>query len=310
MADLSPEQLPEPLPQHVADQLPDQLPVSSVWLTCQRPARYQRRGRYVEQTTHHPAKMLPDLAAHAVRVYTAPGDLVLDPMCGAGTTLVEAVRAGRDALGVEIEPAFTATAQANLELAAGHGATGRGRVRTGDARTLPRLLPASLRGQVSLVLTSPPYGRRTHGIAKAVPGAGLRKLHHNYGSGEPRNLAYAGWGSLVEGWRQIVAGCAELLRPGGTFVFTCRPVRRTRDDLIDLPGALCAAAASVGLQPVERCVALLAAVRGGRIIHRSAMFALLAARRARLDGIPAALIAHEDVYVLRKPPAPAPAAGS
>jgi hypothetical protein len=84
------------------------------------------------------------------------------------------------------------------------------------------------------------------------------------------------------------------------FVFTCRPVRRTRDDLIDLPGELFAAATSVGLEPVERCVALLAAVRDGQIIHRASMFALMAVRRARADGIPVALVAHEDVYVLRK----------
>jgi tRNA G10 N-methylase Trm11 len=48
--------------------------------------------------------MLPDLAAHAIKAYTAPGDLVLDPMCGSGTTLVEAVRSGRDSFGVDIEP--------------------------------------------------------------------------------------------------------------------------------------------------------------------------------------------------------------
>jgi hypothetical protein len=32
-----------------------------------------------------------------------PGDLVLNPMCGIGTTLVEAVHAGRDPIGVEYE---------------------------------------------------------------------------------------------------------------------------------------------------------------------------------------------------------------
>src|SRR5438034_1173909 len=79
----------------------DELPVTSVWLTCQRPAREQRRGRYVAQTSRHPAKMLPDAAAHAIAAYTAPGELVGDPMSGSGTTLVEAVRSGRDAIGVD-----------------------------------------------------------------------------------------------------------------------------------------------------------------------------------------------------------------
>src|SRR5688572_6900814 len=109
------------------------LPISSVWLTCQQPARDQRRGRYVPQTSTHPGKMLPHLAAYAVAAYTAPGDLVLDPMCGSGTTLVEAVHLGRDAIGVDIEPRYTGLAAANLALAAGQGAPGTGRVITGDA---------------------------------------------------------------------------------------------------------------------------------------------------------------------------------
>jgi tRNA G10 N-methylase Trm11 len=281
--------------------MPEPMPVTSVWLTCQRPARDQRRGRYVEQTAGHPAKMLPDLAAHAIGAYTAAGDLVLDPMCGSGTTLVEAVRSGRDGIGLDIEPAFTALAEANLALAAAHGFTAWGQAITGNAGDLVSLLPASTHGTVSLVLTSPPYGRRTHGLLRTIPGAGVRKRSHLYGDRAAGNLAYLGWDRLLEGWTQIVAGCFEVLRPGGTFVFTCRPVRRARDDLIDLPGELFAAALSVGLRPVERCVAMLAAVRDGQIIHRASMFALMAVRRARADGIPVALVAHEDVYVLRKP---------
>jgi tRNA G10 N-methylase Trm11 len=279
----------------------DQIPVTSVWLTCQRPARDQRRGRYVPDTSKHPAKMLPDLAAHVIQAYTAPGELVCDPMCGAGTTLVEAVRSGRHGIGVDIEPTFTALARANLALAAQHGHTARGQVVTGDARNLAALLPASLHGTVSLVLTSPPYGRRTHGLVRTIPGQRVHKRHHLYGDRGAGNLAYLAWDQLLDGWRQILAGCVRMLRPGGTFVFTGRPVRRTRDDLIDLPGELFTAALSVGLDPVERCVALLAAVRDGRLIHRAAMFALMAARKARADGIPVALVAHEDVYVLRKP---------
>jgi modification methylase len=281
--------------------MPELMPVTSVWLTCQRPAREQRRGRYVDETSRHPAKMLPDLAAHAIRAYTAQGDLVCDPMCGSGTTLVEAIRSGRDGIGVEIEATFTTIAAANLILAAEHGCTGRGKVVTGDATDLVSLLPAKLHGTVSLVLTSPPYGPKTHGVVRSAPGAGVHKRHHRYGERGAGNLAYLGWDRLLDGWRQIVAGCMQMLHPGGTFVFTGRAVRRTRDDLIDLPGELFAAALSVGLEPVERCVAMLAAVRDGQIIHRAAVFALMAARRARAEGIPVALISHEDVYVLRKP---------
>jgi modification methylase len=278
-----------------------ELPVTSVWLTCQQPARDQRRGRYVPSTTRHPAKMLPALAAHAITTYTKPGDLVLDPMCGAGTTLVEAVRAGRHTIGVDIEPAFADLAQANLNLAERDGATGQGMVVCGDATELPRLLPRRLRGTVDLVLTSPPYGQRTHGLVRSAPGQGVHKRHHRYGDSTGGNLAYAGWHGLLDGFGQIMAGCANMLRPGGTLIITSRPVRQRPDDLIDLPGQLLDAATAAGLEPVERCAALLAAVRNDRIVHRASMFALLAVRRARAAGIPVALVAHEDVYVLRRP---------
>jgi len=279
--------------------MPD-LPVTSVWLTCQQPARDQRRGRYVPETSSHPAKMLPHLAAHAIGAYTAPGELVLDPMCGSGTTLVEAVCSGRDAIGVDIEPLFTALADANLRMAADRGASSWGKVVTGDATNLAPLVPTSSHGKAALVLTSPPYGRRTHGLVRTRPGEGVHKRDHLYGDRGRGNLAYLRWDRLLASFGQIMSGCYAMLRPCGTLVFTCRPVRRRRDDLIDLPGELLAVATSVGLQPVERCVAMLAAVRDGQIVHRASMFALMAVRRARADGIPVSVVAHEDVYVLRK----------
>lgn len=278
--------------------------MSSVWLTCQQPGRDQRRGRYVPATRTHPAKMLPALARHAITAYTEPGDLVLDPMCGAGTTLVEAVHAGRDAIGVDIEPRFTAIAAANLDLAATQGATGTGNVITGDATRLRNLLPTGTRGRVALVLTSPPYGRVTHGLVHTTPDGRVTKDHHRYGRTGRGNLAYAGWDRLLDGFTQIMLAAREALRPGGLVVVTARPVRRRRDDLIDLPSLVLDAATSAGLEPAERCVALLAAVRDDRLVHRASMFALLAARRARADGIPVSVLAHEDVIILRQPAKP------
>ncbi|MER5337984.1 DNA methyltransferase [Micromonospora sp. NPDC002717] len=277
----------------------ESLPVTSVWLTCQQPARDQRRGRYVAKTSSHPGKMLPHLAAHAISSYTAPGDLVFDPMCGSGTTLVEAMHLGRQGIGIDIEPRFTELAAANVALAASQGAAGVAQVLTGDAKGLLDLVPASAVGRVSLVLTSPPYGRGTHGLVRTTT-TGVRKRDHHYGNRESGNLAYTGWSRLFDGFAAILAASYQLLQPGGTVVITCRPVRRQRDDLIDLPGELLAVAQSIGLVPVQRCAAMLAAVRDGQIVHRANMFGLLAVRRARDQGIPVHLVAHEDVLVLRR----------
>ena len=49
-------------------------------------------------------KLIPAIPATAIELFTEKGDLVLDPFCGSGTTLVEAVVRGRDALGIDINP--------------------------------------------------------------------------------------------------------------------------------------------------------------------------------------------------------------
>jgi modification methylase len=274
----------------------------SVWATAQQDARTQRRGRYLPASTAHPAKMLPVIAATAIARYTEPGDLVADPMCGIGTTLVEAIHLGRDAIGVEYEPRWARIAAANITYARRHGATSEAEVIRGDARQLAALLPAGMARRVALVVTSPPYGRSVHGQVRAehrTGGGGVQKYDNRY-SDDPANLASHGIDDLLAGFTQILAGCKELLRPGGTVVVTARPWRQ-RGELTDLPGAVIAAGASAGLIPAERCVALLAGLRGQRLIPRPSFFQLDNIRKARARGEPWHLIVHEDVLVFRAP---------
>jgi DNA modification methylase len=50
------------------------------------------------------ARCPPPLARWAIDAFTDPGDVVLDVMCGSGTTLVEAALTGRHGRGVDIDP--------------------------------------------------------------------------------------------------------------------------------------------------------------------------------------------------------------
>jgi modification methylase len=79
-------------------------------------------------------------------------------------------------------------------------------------------------------------------------------------------------------------------------VVTARPWRQ-HGELTDFPGAVVEAGRAAGLVPVERCVALLAGVRGGQLIARPSFFQLDAVRKARARGRPWHLIVHEDVLV-------------
>jgi hypothetical protein len=110
----------------------------------------------------------------------------------------------------------------------------------------------------------------------------------------------SGPGLLLDGITRILAGSAVLLRPGGIAVITARPWRH-HGELTDFPGTVIEAGRAAGLIPVERCVALLAGIRGGQLIPRPSFFQLDNTRKARVRGEPWHLIVHEDVLIFRAP---------
>ncbi|MCV0403796.1 MAG: site-specific DNA-methyltransferase [Chloroflexi bacterium] len=131
------------------------------------------------------------LAESVIGHATRPGELVLDPFAGYGTTLAVAVRMGRRAIGIEL-------LEEHLEIA--RARTGdRATLIQGDARHLSRLVD----GPVDLVLTSPPYA--TGGDLAEDPLAG-------YAAGDGDYDRY------LEELASIFDQAASLLRPGGQLV--------------------------------------------------------------------------------------------
>jgi len=65
-----------------------------------------RNKARVQGLTHefyrYPARFSPVFVRAAIQAYSAPGDWVVDPFVGGGTTLVEAMALGRNALGIDI----------------------------------------------------------------------------------------------------------------------------------------------------------------------------------------------------------------
>lgn len=57
-------------------------------------------------TKIHPAPFPLELAYRLIRMFSFWGDTVLDPFCGTGTTLVASLRAGRNSVGIEIDPRY------------------------------------------------------------------------------------------------------------------------------------------------------------------------------------------------------------
>ena len=57
-------------------------------------------------TKNHPAPFPLELANRLVRMFSFQGDTILDPFCGSGTTMIAALRNGRNSIGIEIDPDY------------------------------------------------------------------------------------------------------------------------------------------------------------------------------------------------------------
>ena len=66
-------------------------------------------------TREHPAPFPLELATRLIRMFSFSGDTVLDPFCGSGTTMVAALKNGRNSLGVEIDREYCRMAARRLK---------------------------------------------------------------------------------------------------------------------------------------------------------------------------------------------------
>ncbi len=112
----------------------------------------------------HPAKFPETMAQEFVEFFTKSGETVLDPMAGTGSTLVAALRAGRNSYGIELNPRYAEIAREIIgqEKAALTATTDIGSLTTelitGDASLAAQYqLPI-----IDYVLTSPPYWDMLH----------------------------------------------------------------------------------------------------------------------------------------------------
>lgn len=63
----------------------------------------------------YPARFSPVFVRSVIEAYTQPGDWIIDPFAGGGTTLVEALALGRNALGIDISSLATFVSEAKTQ---------------------------------------------------------------------------------------------------------------------------------------------------------------------------------------------------
>ena len=57
-------------------------------------------------TRNHPAPFPLKLATRLIRMFSFYNDTVLDPFCGSGTTMIAALRNGRNSIGIDIDKEY------------------------------------------------------------------------------------------------------------------------------------------------------------------------------------------------------------
>lgn len=91
--------------------VPKKSPRNNIW-------RYNVSGFFGhkdKKAYEHPATFPEALATDHILTWSNKGDVVLDPMCGSGTTLVAAKKLGREFTGIDIDATYCKLARSRLK---------------------------------------------------------------------------------------------------------------------------------------------------------------------------------------------------
>lgn len=124
-----------------------ELETTTVW-------SFPERGKWATHQSNFRGNWAPQIPRNLILRYSKPKDLVLDQMCGCGTTLIETKLTGRNAIGFDINPKMVEITKGNLKFDVdGDVPKIEITVREGDARNLKDVEDNS----VDLIATHPPY---------------------------------------------------------------------------------------------------------------------------------------------------------
>jgi DNA modification methylase len=161
----------------------------------------------------HPATFPLALARRVISLFTHKGELVLDPFCGSGTTLLAARQLDRSAVGFDLSSAYVGVANERLsELAP--NASVQFALEADAAQLAQRIVPESL----ALVFTSPPYANLLNRKRRNKSRRGDLRRNEQYlqveqYSQDPRDLGTMPLDQYADRIEQIFRDLLPLLRP-------------------------------------------------------------------------------------------------
>ncbi|WKZ40149.1 MAG: DNA methyltransferase [Anaerolineales bacterium] len=176
----------------------------------------------------HPAKYPETMAQEFIEFFTKTGETVLDPMAGTGSTLIAALRAGRNSYGIELNPKYAEIAKQLIEeerAALGESVVNlKSEIVNGDAlHAVHYDLPP-----VDYVLTSPPYWDMLH--AKGSENQKKRRTDNELDvvySEDPNDLGNIhDYEAFLEKLVAIYAGLKPLLREKAYLTIIVKNVKK------------------------------------------------------------------------------------
>lgn len=112
---------------------------------------FPERGKWATHTPKYRGNFAPQIPRNVILKYSKEGDIVLDPMVGGGTTLIEAKLLNRRGLGFDINPKAVELVKKSIKFDGDYKYNPT--VKVGDVRDLKSIKS----GSIDLIVTHPPY---------------------------------------------------------------------------------------------------------------------------------------------------------
>ncbi len=136
------------------------------WLKFQKSWFIHNPPRRRKEVLRHPAKFPETLAQEFIQFFTKQGQVVFDPLAGTGSTLIAALRTGRQAYGIELNPRYVQIAKRWIEEEITRLPSDiplpTVQIFQGDALKAQEILTLHAVPPIDYLLTSPPYWNMLH----------------------------------------------------------------------------------------------------------------------------------------------------
>lgn len=90
---------------------------SPVWMDIRQSDTLQKKSARTEKDERHICPLQLEIIQRCIELWTNPGDIVLDPFGGIGSTPYVALTMGRRGIGIELKPSYYEQMKANLDIA-------------------------------------------------------------------------------------------------------------------------------------------------------------------------------------------------